>query len=631
MAESSKAVFLSYAKQDSDAAARICEALRTAGIEVWFDQSELRGGDVWDAAIRKQIKTCALLIPIISVNTQARAEGYFRLEWKLAVDRSHLMSPDRTFLLPVVIDQTSESDERVPERFREIQWTYLPAGETSPAFVARLQRLLAPDSRAAPPVRPTPQESAPGLKSTPAAGGAPLPIGGSKGFLRRPAAWIGMAAAIAAIGIGVWALQHRWSQAAPVVAYSSEDRRMSFAVLPFQAPADDPHALQIAKATANELLTMLETNPQFLTVVSPASVEQATAHEGSIKKIAKALDVHFLIRGTVARSGDAYTVTVFSVDGNSERVLTSEILTVAANALTPRWRDDVEDAFFHLVRPALDVEVKRARDKPVDALDVRDLTFRAWVDWRKEREADGKGAYSNANELLTRALAEAPDDPYALEVTAIINLCDCINAWSANPEKQKAIGAAALDKYLRIDPKSEEMLTEKAGLDQLRGRFEESLVIADTILGREPENSSAIWLKAKGLLRLGRLKEAQALADQLEARYPNSWAGAAALSADIYYSLGDYAHAAQLAGNATAKMSQLSLHNPVMGSIRLTQIAAEARIGNMSRAKTAFADFTSVMPEVTTISAIRKWIHPSADLANYEPLYEGLRMAGVSE
>ncbi len=32
------AVFLSYASQDVTAAQRICEALRTAGIEVWFEQ-----------------------------------------------------------------------------------------------------------------------------------------------------------------------------------------------------------------------------------------------------------------------------------------------------------------------------------------------------------------------------------------------------------------------------------------------------------------------------------------------------------------------------------------------------------------------------------------------------------------
>ena len=84
---SSSAIFLSYASQDADAARRICEALRAAGLEVWFDQSELRGGDAWDASIRKQIKDCSLFVPIISSNTQEREEGYFRLEWKLAVDR----------------------------------------------------------------------------------------------------------------------------------------------------------------------------------------------------------------------------------------------------------------------------------------------------------------------------------------------------------------------------------------------------------------------------------------------------------------------------------------------------------------------------------------------------------------
>jgi len=46
------AVFISYASQDGEAAKRICDALRAAGIEVWFDQSELRGGDVWDRQIR---------------------------------------------------------------------------------------------------------------------------------------------------------------------------------------------------------------------------------------------------------------------------------------------------------------------------------------------------------------------------------------------------------------------------------------------------------------------------------------------------------------------------------------------------------------------------------------------------
>jgi len=46
--QSSKGVFLSYASEDAGVAKRICDAPRVAGIEVWFDQSELRGGDAWD-------------------------------------------------------------------------------------------------------------------------------------------------------------------------------------------------------------------------------------------------------------------------------------------------------------------------------------------------------------------------------------------------------------------------------------------------------------------------------------------------------------------------------------------------------------------------------------------------------
>ena len=48
----SQAIFLSYASQDADAARRISKALRSAGLEVWFDRSELRGGDAQDAGIR---------------------------------------------------------------------------------------------------------------------------------------------------------------------------------------------------------------------------------------------------------------------------------------------------------------------------------------------------------------------------------------------------------------------------------------------------------------------------------------------------------------------------------------------------------------------------------------------------
>jgi hypothetical protein len=76
--EPSHAVFLSYASEDAAAAQRIATALRAAGIDVWLDTSELRGGDVWDRQIRNQIHDCALFVPVISAHSDARHEGYFR-------------------------------------------------------------------------------------------------------------------------------------------------------------------------------------------------------------------------------------------------------------------------------------------------------------------------------------------------------------------------------------------------------------------------------------------------------------------------------------------------------------------------------------------------------------------------
>ncbi len=142
MNESGKAVFLSYASQDSAAAKRICEALRSGGVEVWFDaDGGLEHGDEWDAKIRRQIKECVLFIPVISSNTQAREEGYFRIEWELAAQRALGIASGVPFILPVVIDDTKEPAALVPDRFHAVQWTRLRGGEVPTDVLQRFLKL----------------------------------------------------------------------------------------------------------------------------------------------------------------------------------------------------------------------------------------------------------------------------------------------------------------------------------------------------------------------------------------------------------------------------------------------------------------------------------------------------------
>jgi predicted ATPase/DNA-binding winged helix-turn-helix (wHTH) protein len=138
----SRAVFVSHASEDDAAALRIVAALRAAGIEVWLDRNELKGGDAWDHRIRQQLRDCALFMPVISRHTMRRPEAYFRLEWHLADQRTLLMARSKAFMVPVCIDDTTEAEAEVPESFRAVQWTRLPAGAVSQAFREHVASLL---------------------------------------------------------------------------------------------------------------------------------------------------------------------------------------------------------------------------------------------------------------------------------------------------------------------------------------------------------------------------------------------------------------------------------------------------------------------------------------------------------
>lgn len=126
----------------------IRDALPKFGLEVWYDESDLLGGDAWDQKIRRQIRDCDFFMPVISAHTEARREGYFRREWRLAAERTLDMADDSVFLVPVVIDDTAETHARVPDRFRSVQWVRLPGGRPNAALEALCRRLVSGEPEA---------------------------------------------------------------------------------------------------------------------------------------------------------------------------------------------------------------------------------------------------------------------------------------------------------------------------------------------------------------------------------------------------------------------------------------------------------------------------------------------------
>jgi adenylate cyclase len=305
--EPSHAVFLSYASQDAEAAQRICEALRAGGIEVWFDQSALRGGEVWDQTIRKQIKTCVLFIPVISRHTHERDEGYFRLEWKLAVDRSHLMTTNKAFLLPVVVDDTREDDENVPDRFRDIHWTRLPGGETPPAFVERVRRLASPEPSHGPTAQVLPAATV--STETP-----PIRVRLSvlRGSTRALLAVVAVLVFVALLYSGLykfWMSKHPTLPAAASVASATFSASpQSIAVLPFADMSEKKDQEYFADGLSEEILNLLSRIPD-LKVIGRTSSFQFKGRNDDLRSIGEKLGAAYILEGSVRRVADRVRVT----------------------------------------------------------------------------------------------------------------------------------------------------------------------------------------------------------------------------------------------------------------------------------------------------------------------------------
>ena len=136
------AVFISYARDDLPAVQQLKAGLDSAGITTWFDVDRLEVGDDYDRKIQRNIARCSYFIPVISATTQRRLEGYFRREWSYAIDRMRNMADGALFILPVSLDATTAAEALVPDKFRALHFTQLPAGLVTPEFAQRLKDFM---------------------------------------------------------------------------------------------------------------------------------------------------------------------------------------------------------------------------------------------------------------------------------------------------------------------------------------------------------------------------------------------------------------------------------------------------------------------------------------------------------
>jgi len=136
-------LFLSYARQDVTQVSKLRDALDKAGFNVWMDADRLGCGDHYREKIRGHIEQCFLFLPVISKTTEMRTEGFFILEWKWALERLQQMRSDRTFIIPVLLDDFRiDQTVGIPQEFKDKQVGIAIGGIPNDKLIGDLKKLV---------------------------------------------------------------------------------------------------------------------------------------------------------------------------------------------------------------------------------------------------------------------------------------------------------------------------------------------------------------------------------------------------------------------------------------------------------------------------------------------------------
>ncbi|MGC1931965.1 MAG: toll/interleukin-1 receptor domain-containing protein, partial [Candidatus Nitrosopolaris sp.] len=97
-------VFLSYAREDSDAAKRLYEDLKNDGLSPWLDKESLLPGQNWEIEIRKAIKNSRYFIALLSSNSVDK-RGFVQKEFKFALEVLDEVPESQIFVIPARLNE----------------------------------------------------------------------------------------------------------------------------------------------------------------------------------------------------------------------------------------------------------------------------------------------------------------------------------------------------------------------------------------------------------------------------------------------------------------------------------------------------------------------------------------------
>ena len=392
--------------------------------------------------------------------------------------------------------------------------------------------------------------------------------------------------------------------------------RPSIAVLPFANMSGDPEQEYFTDGLSEDIITALSRYRWFFVIARNSSF----AYKGravDIKQVARELGVRYVLEGSVRKAGNRLRVTGQLIDAETGVHLWAE-----------RYDRDMADIFAiqdeitASVVGAIEPEIlmgegRRAVRKPTANLDAYDCCMRGmWSHYQLTKEQ-----VEEAIRWHRRAIALDPGFGRAHMALARALMSYIHFGFSDDVARDRAELAAAAGRAVAIDDRDPYSHYAMFFVHYLSGRLDAALLAAQRAIDLSP--NFAFGHLSLGWVRLYLGHFAQSLDPLLRAlrltpNDPLAFLAMIKLS-QAHYHLGNFEEAWHFSERALAVRR---LH-----VVLVMAIAVLGRLGRVDEARALFEELDGMTPP----DAAGYWrvVHPYADPAHREQLFEGLRRAGM--
>jgi len=115
-------VFLAHVKEDSQWVKKFYDLLQSIGAIPWMAPKDIAPGTTWRDAIRRALQSADFVIACLSSNS-VKKKGYVQREFRIALDISHEMPSERSFVIPLRLNPCEVPDLQIGAlNLRDLQW-----------------------------------------------------------------------------------------------------------------------------------------------------------------------------------------------------------------------------------------------------------------------------------------------------------------------------------------------------------------------------------------------------------------------------------------------------------------------------------------------------------------------------